>query len=92
MTTRQEQSIVGGAVAVGFEIERLVSEGWEIDPSKPLTMLAFGQLECGFIRDATDEQLEADAKPKLTRAEILAKARAAKAAKREEEKESEAND
>lgn len=78
MTQMHEHSFIGNPVAMGFEIERLVNEGWEIDPQNPLTMFGFGQLECRFVRDPANAE---DAPPKKTRAEILAAARAAKAAK-----------
>jgi hypothetical protein len=73
----ERDSFIGNTVAVGFEIERRVNEGWEIDPDSPLTYGAFGVLEVGFLRDP------ANAKPPVrSRAEILADARAAKAAKK----------
>lgn len=76
----QRHQVMGNSVTVGFEIERLVSEGWEIDPNDPLTLSGFyGNLQCGFIRDPANAK---DAPPKKSRAEILADARAAKAAKK----------
>lgn len=86
-TTRQEQSITGSTVEVGFEIQRLIQQGWEIDQNRPLTFAAYGNLEVSFVRDASHNQLAFDAAElsKPTRAEILAKARQAKADKREQE-------
>lgn len=85
--TRQNQSVAGSTVEIGFEIQRMVQQGWEIDPDKPLTFLGFGNLEVSFWRDADYEQLARDAAElsKPSRAEILAKARQAKADKREQE-------
>lgn len=77
----QEQTvIVSSPEAMGFKIQELVQKGWTINPNHPVSQLNF-QWECGFIRNATPEQIAEDNKP--SRAEILAKARATKAAKKE---------
>lgn len=76
----ERDSYAGGTVDVGFEIERRVNEGWEIDPDNPLILFGFGGMQVGFIRDPANAK---EAKPKRSRAEILADARAAKAAKKE---------
>jgi hypothetical protein len=59
-----------------------VKQGWDIDRDKSPILYGF-IYECGLVRDATQIQLDKDAAElaKPTRAEILAKARAAKAAK-----------
>jgi hypothetical protein len=77
MSELERDSFVGPTVAAGFEIERRVNEGWEIDPDRPLTLFGFGTLEVGFLRDPVNTK-----EPKKSRAEILADARAAKAAKK----------
>lgn len=77
MSELERDSFVGPTVAAGFEIERRVNEGWEIDPEQPLTLGGFGMLQVGFVRDPADAK-----EPKRSRAEILADARAAKAAKK----------
>lgn len=75
-----ERTFIGGpAVQTGFELEAKIGEGWEIDPDQPLTVGLFGNIECGLIRDPANAK---DAPPKRSRAEILADARAAKAAKK----------
>lgn len=84
--TVQQQRVFGSTTEVGFEIQRLVQEGWEIDPNDPLTAFGPGTLECGLTRDPDAEQLQrdAEARSRRSRAEILADARAAKALKRKE--------
>jgi len=84
MKELERDSFVGNTVETGFEIERRVNEGWEVDPDNPLTIFGFGTLIVGFVRDPANAK---DAPPKKTRAEILAAARAAKAAKAAAEKE-----
>ena len=81
----QRAYFCGNPVVVGAEIERRVLDGWVIDPQSPLAFMAFGDLECEFIRNPNEEQLRRDAEPKLTRAEILTRARAAKADKNKED-------
>lgn len=73
-------------VTLAYKIQELVLDGWLIDEDRPLNQIGF-YWECGFIRDSTAAQRQADAEQaeKPTRAEILAKARAAKAAKKLEE-------
>ena len=82
--TQMKVLIHGNPVKMGFEIQELVREGWEIDPDYPLDHLGFG-LECRMIRDPDAAQLAADAAKPLSRAEILAKAREAKANKKKEQ-------
>lgn len=53
-----------------------VENGWELDPNYPPGMF-FHSYECGLVRDS-----EIQEEIKRSRAEILAKARAAKAAKK----------
>lgn len=67
---------------MGFTIQEMVKEGWEIDPEMPVAQVGF-KWECGFIRTPTLEQITKDAAKasKLSSAESLAKARAAKADK-----------
>lgn len=77
MSELERDSFVGPTGAAGFEIEKRVNEGWEIDPDRPLSMMGFGMLEVGFLRDPVNAK-----EPKRSRAEILADARAAKAAKK----------
>lgn len=84
MSELQRMYVGGNSVKVGFELERRINEGWEIDPDSPLTAGPFGALDCWLIRDPANAK---DAPPRKTRAEILADARAAKAAKRAENKE-----
>lgn len=81
MTTLERQSITGSAIEVGFDLERLIHEGWEIDEDEPLQPFGFGLL-VGLIRDPANAK---DPEPKLSRAEILAKARQAKADKAKRE-------
>jgi hypothetical protein len=70
--------LTGNLESFVVQILEASDEGWEIDPSNPPTMLGYN-FECIMLRDS-DIKDEA----KLTRAEILANARAAKAAKREQ--------
>lgn len=66
-------------------VKKKWAEGWELDPDNgPMTYLF--QYKTGMIRNVTHMQAEADriAAGKPSRAEILAKARAAKAAKQQE--------
>lgn len=85
MTTKQEVAILEyNPGTMSLKIQEMVEAGWSVDPDRPLVQLGF-TWECWFIRDASDEQLaiDADAAAKPSRAEILAKARAAKAEKAE---------
>lgn len=70
--------LTGNLESFIVQILEAVDEGWELDPSNPPTMLGYN-FECIMLRDSgiMDEI-------KRTRAEILASARAAKAAKREQ--------
>lgn len=61
-----------------FEIDSLRQDGWEFDEQSPPTTVGF-MYEAQMWRNPTDIQRAAG--PKLTRSEILANARAAKAAK-----------
>lgn len=75
-----ESMYVGGnATTVGFEIERRINEGWEIDPNHPLSVGMFGAVDCWLCRDPANAK---DAPPKPSRGEILKRAREAKAAKK----------
>lgn len=83
---KQEQSFMDpNAGTVALEVQKMVRDGWSVDEDRPMTLLGF-QWEVWFVRDATDAQIASDeaeaAKP--SRAEILAKARAAKAEKAKE--------
>ena len=83
---KQNETIV--EYALGTFVQKIVDkikQGWDIDPNNPASIYGFHH-ECGLVRDATNEQLESDAAElaKPSRAEILAKARAAKAAKSSE--------
>jgi hypothetical protein len=64
-----------------YTIDEYRQAGWLFDPDMPPVEFAF-QYECGMIREVTEEQIEQENKP--SRADILAKARAAKAAKARE--------
>lgn len=64
-------------LAVGYEIAEHARDGWEIDENLPLGMNGF-QYEVGFIRNF-DASRPA---PKPTAAERMAKARAARGAKK----------
>lgn len=77
-----EMYVGGSPVQVGFELERHIRAGWEIDPQRPLQGGPYGTLECWLRRDP-----DITTEPKKTRAEILEAARAAKAAKREQKEE-----
>ncbi len=82
-------------IVIGWEIQEAVQDGWEIDDNVPLVQVGW-QYEVGFKRKL--QQANADMEeintrslecrpedvPKLTRAEILAKARAARGSKKEE--------
>lgn len=66
-----------------FAIDELRQEGWEFDPEMLPTTYGFSY-EAGMVREITSEQLEQEQVEanKPSRAEILAKARAAKAARK----------
>lgn len=83
---KQEIQMVGNPIEIGFAIQKMVQDGWTIDEHRPLTFYSFGTVEVGFVRDPNEEQLRKDkeALEKPSRAEILAKARAAKAEKAKE--------
>lgn len=87
MTTKQEESFLHpNPGTVALKIQEMVRKGWTVDEDRPMTLLGF-QWEVWFKRDATDEQLakdEADLN-KPSRADILRKAREAKAAKKNEQ-------
>lgn len=85
MTTKQQQTILCGSLQeFVFTIDELRRDGWEFDPDMPPIEYAF-KYECGLIRNASEQQIQKDQaiEGKPSRAEILAKARAAKAAKKE---------
>lgn len=87
MSTKQEQNFLDPNVgAVALEIQKMVRAGWSIDENRPLSLYGY-MWEVWFIRNASDEQLAQDAAElaKPSRAEILAKARAAKAEKAKQE-------
>lgn len=59
-----------------FELQQAIQEGWEIDGECPPA--AWGLVyECGLMREVDE-----NAPQKMSRSDILAKARAARAAKR----------
>ena len=78
---KQEKIVISTSLpSFVLECLELKGKGYEIDPD--FLPAQFGtQYECTMVRIATEEQLAHDAKP--TRAEILARARAAKAANKE---------
>lgn len=78
--TQQKVLFMASMAEFGFELQTHIQEGWEINPQWPMQPLGFG-LEVGLLRDPTAEQLSRDAQPKVSRAEILKKARDAKAEK-----------
>lgn len=90
---KQEIQMTGSTVEIGFAIQKMVQDGWTIDENSPLTFTGWGTVEVGFVRDPSEEQLqkEKEEREKLTRPEILAKARAAKAANAAAKKEETAN-
>lgn len=81
---------------LSLKIQEMVEAGWSVDPMRPMDQFGF-MWECWFVRDVTEEELEAQRREeaenasKLSRAEILARARAAKKA-RAIEKEVETNE
>ena len=78
---KQEKHVTSTSLpAFVIECLQLQKQGYELH--EEFLPAQFGpQYECTMVRTATPEQLAHDAKP--TRAEILAKARAAKAANKE---------
>lgn len=62
------------------EVKGLWNDGWEIDPDVPPHMFAF-QYKVGMVKEVFSEE---ELVQKETRAEILARARAAKAARKAE--------
>lgn len=64
------------------ELEEHLSLDWKIDWEQMPPAASVFLYECGLVRE-----VEENAQPKLTRAEILAKAREAKAAKKAAEQE-----
>lgn len=86
---RQETTIIEyNPAVVAFKIQELVLQGWRIMEDRPFTQMGV-MWEVGMERDPTQIQLDAEAAAaaKLTRPEILAKARAAKAEKNKAENE-----
>lgn len=85
MSTRQEQNFLDPNIGtVALKIQEMVRDGWSLDEDRPVTLYGF-MWEVWFERDATDAQIEKDAAEaaKPSRAEILAKARAAKAERKQ---------
>lgn len=82
--------IKSSPATLGFALQELVQEGWEIDPQYPVTQLGF-DWEVTMTRTPTNKQLADDLAKPLSRAEILTKARAAKAANVAQRKELELN-
>lgn len=81
--TQQSKVIIDHNPSVlSFRMQELILAGWVIDPQMPLTQLGF-LWEIGFVRSATDQQITLDEEEasKPSRADILKKARDAKAAK-----------
>ena len=70
--------LTGNLESFVVQILEAADDGWELDPSNPPAMLGYN-FECIMLRDSDIKD-----EVKLTRAEILANARAAKAAKREQ--------
>lgn len=68
----------------GFEVEELIMQGYEIHPDYPMTTWGVAY-ECKMVLNDRRVALMADNTPKLTRAEIMAKARAVKAANKAED-------
>lgn len=67
-----------------YRIDEMRQNGWEFDPEMPPVVYGFSY-EAGFMRAISDKQHAEEVAElnKPTRADILAKARAAKAAKKE---------
>lgn len=85
MTTKQETVILSYSLPdFIYKIDEHRQAGWEFHKDHEPGVFGF-TYECHMIRNATDDQLEKDQTEanKPSRAEILAKARAAKAAKKE---------
>lgn len=84
MTTKQTKNVTEYNLHNFIQsILKEAKKGWEIDESNPPAF--YGMMyETGMVREATDDQLDADAAElaKPSRAEILADARAKKAAKK----------
>ena len=64
----------------GFEVEDLIMQGYEIHPDFPMTTWGVAY-ECKMVMNDRRAAVMAEHTPKLTRAEILAKARSVKADK-----------
>lgn len=62
----------------GFEVEELIMQGYEIHPDHPMTTWGVAY-ECKMVLNDRRVAMMADNTPKLTRTEIMAKARAVKA-------------
>lgn len=80
MTPHEQTTVVLDPSLLDFttQVIDLAREGWELDEENPPRMVGF-MYEAHMWRDPTEEQR--NAQPPLSRAEILAKARAAKAEK-----------
>lgn len=79
----RQEKLVSSPSLPAFVIECMdhATQGWKVDPERIPAQFGFLH-ECYLIRDASALQIEHDEKEaaKPSRAEILAKARAAKAA------------
>lgn len=75
MTEEKDVVLCNSLAEFVFRIDEMRQNGWEFDPEMPPVVYGFSY-EAGFKRPAKD-----NGKP--SRAEILAKARAAKAAKKD---------
>lgn len=80
---QQEQSFLNpNPGVVALEIQRMARDGWSLDENRPMALFGF-MWEVWFLRNATDEQLAKDEAElgRLSRSEITAIARQAKAEK-----------
>ena len=84
MTTEKQVAIVASHSLIAFTAEILekAKQGWDFD-FEMLPVQGIHMYECAMVRYPTKEELQrdADALGKPSRADILAKARAAKAEK-----------
>lgn len=81
-TTTLRDVINVNLTTFGFELQFLIQQGWEIHPNYPVS--TWGRsYECKMVKSDKRvaqmiEYLQSGAPPKLSREEIMAKARAAK--------------
>ena len=88
---KQDYVLISSSPAqVGFALQELVKDGWEIDPEHPVTQLGYSW-EVTLTRRPTQAQLAKDLAKPLSRAEILTKARAKKAENEAARKEQQLN-